>query len=384
MKPEERARYVRVGLWLAFLLLSIWFVFKIYQTVLIFAIALFMAYLLNPLVKRLASIPMLPRGRGLSRTTCVVAVFVVLTLLVVLAMALVVPPMVEQSGTLISMLPAHIDRAQGALSGLQQQYIRLKISQDLRKNLEGFALAGVKQVADFTALAFTALGSVLRAAVAWFFYLISAFIVSGFLLISYDQLKERTLGYVPEGWREDVHFVLGKMNEIFGGFMKGTLLLSALNLVFTLVGLYVAGWFMTPFNYVILVSLVSGLTCAIPLVGIVVSCVIGGILGYIQTGSLVYALIIVAVIVGVNKFIDQFVSPKVMGDSVGVSPLFIIFAAFAGGEMLGVWGLLLGVPLAAITKVVFEVVYGRYQRELALDKPAECGKIEDAGERAVS
>ena len=65
--------------------------------------------------------------------------------------------------------------------------------------------------------------------------------------------------------------------------------------------------------------------------------------------------------------VDRIVLPKLMSDAIGVSPLFVIFAAAAGGEFLGgVWGMLLGIPLAAMTKALFEWIHDRFMVDPAL------------------
>ena len=102
---------------------------------------------------------------------------------------------------------------------------------------------------------------------------------------------------------------------------------------------------------ILLLALLAALTYPIPVVGAAGTCVLGGVLAFLSTGDLGYAVVVLLVIMGANQGVDRTIYPKLMGDAIGVSPLFVIFAAAAGGEFLGgVWGMLLGIPLAAMTK----------------------------------
>jgi len=380
MKPADKAQYIRLAYWVAAAIVVIWFLIKIYHTVLVFALALFISYLLNPLINHLAGLPI---RRPIKRMGAIIVVFTLLVMLVVTAMALMVPVIVEQSANLIQEIPDQISRSQEAITSFSEHYKRLRIPEKFAQGIDAFLALEVRQVGELTALAFNALGNLLATTLAWFFYLISSFIVSAFLLLSYNEIKARCFAWIPLPFQDDVQYALGQMHTIFGGFMKGTLMLSILQWILTILVLLLVGLFGTPFNYVLITGIIAGITYAIPIIGIFVSAVIGGVLAYVQTGSLTYALIIAGLVMLVNKMIDQFVVPKVMSDAVGVSPLFIIFAAFAGAELLGVWGMLLGVPLAAMVKVVVTLAHSRFMRETGQSEYATIGERELGGAKVT-
>jgi predicted PurR-regulated permease PerM len=91
----------------------------------------------------------------------------------------------------------------------------------------------------------------------------------------------------------------------------------------------------------------------VPYLGVVVAVFVGLLLGLAQSGRM--ALITALVIFGVTRIADYLLVPKVMSESVGISPIAIIFAVFAGGELFGLWGLLLAIPGAALFKVLWNL-----------------------------
>ena len=102
-----------------------------------------------------------------------------------------------------------------------------------------------------------------------------------------------------------------------------------------------------------MLGVLTGLLYAVPYLGIMIAVVFGALLGALQSWPM--AVMTVAVIFLVTRIADLVLVPKVMAESVGISPMAIIFAVFAGGELFGLWGLVLAIPAAAIFKVVWRV-----------------------------
>jgi predicted PurR-regulated permease PerM len=146
--------------------------------------------------------------------------------------------------------------------------------------------------------------------------------LSYFLLANSDAVRDSYYSLFPERLQKQARYFANEVGRVVGGFIVGQTVLCVL----------------------------AGVCYAIPYIGVVLAAVVGFALGALtswQTGLLVALIIMVA-----SKIVD-FLVPKVMGDSVGVSPIAIIFAVFAGGELFGLWGLILAIPAAALFKVVW-------------------------------
>jgi len=105
------------------------------------------------------------------------------------------------------------------------------------------------------------------------------------------------------------------------------------------------------FAFALLVAVICALGYAIPFVGMIVAQIIGALLAAPQgTGMVIYVSVAIFV---VARVADNLLVPRIMSQSVGVSPIAVMFAVFAGGELFGLPGLILGIPAAALLKVLF-------------------------------
>jgi predicted PurR-regulated permease PerM len=171
---------------------------------------------------------------------------------------------------------------------------------------------------------------------------LSALILSVFLLLRGREIRRGLLGLVPPSRREKTSALLLEVSSIFGHFVAGQLALCAI------VG--VAVWivlFPAHFAFSLLIALICAFGYAVPFIGMIVAQVLAIPQG---TGMVLYVSVAIFVIA---RIADNLLVPKIMGDSVGVSPIGVMFAVFAGGELFGVWGLILGIPAAALVRVLF-------------------------------
>jgi predicted PurR-regulated permease PerM len=106
------------------------------------------------------------------------------------------------------------------------------------------------------------------------------------------------------------------------------------------------------FTFALLVAVICGLGYAVPFVGMIVAHILAAVLAAPQGGPMIASVTIVIFLIA--RIADNLLVPKIMSNSVGVSPIGVMFAVFAGGELFGIPGLLLGIPAAALIKVLFK------------------------------
>ena len=373
---------VRAGLWLAVLAGGIWFLTRIQVTLTIFGLAWLIAYLTRPFVflfegKRVGPIRHCPRGLAVGTIY-----FLFLTLLFV-AGSLAIPAITGQFNRLLDLqhtlyhpqeLAVTIQKHGERLVNLvPEQYraellVRLQSSVGNLTTLVGQALTeGLGFLATFF--------KQLAAGAAVF---ISALLISIYLLFSWETLYASMVSAFPGRYRHNFIELLAKMNQIFGGYLRATIITSTVNALGTLTALTLfslSSGRACPYAY--LISLVAGLTYPIPLFGILSTVISAVVLGFLPESDVVTGLMVAGVVGVVSITIDRVLQPKLMGDAIGVSPMFVIFAAAAGGEFLGgVWGMLVGIPLAAMTKAFFVWFHDLFlvdpssREPLAADPPA--------------
>lgn len=370
MQKIERASWLKIVLWIVVIIAALWFLHSIYKTIIVFSIAFLITYLFNPVVVWLSSIKVPFTRSKLPRWASVVIVYLFLLLIIAVAVIIIVPVLLNQVNNLIASIPDHVVKVKEAAVQWQLKYEKLKISPQVQENIQSVLTQGVGKLGEWMAIFFQQLFNFVVGIASGIFFLITALIIALFILVNLDSIKARVYSYFPPSYRQEFHHLFDEMNTIFGGFIRGSIILGLITGVLTYILLEILGYISPQYqyNYTLIIGLLNGVTYPIPILGVLVSSIVGGILAYFQSGSWGYTAIIFLIVLGVNKIVDQFICPKVMSETMGVSPIFIIFAAFAGGELMGVWGMILGIPMAAMAKVVLRYIHRRF---LALETDDE-------------
>ncbi len=346
-------------LWAAVALLFLYALSQIPNTLIVFVTAWLIAYLLNPVVEAIEGKRIGP-FKKCSRGLAVSIVAGILIGIVVAAGAMVMPQLSDQVQRLINLqstisdpreLPQAInDKVEPILAKLPAEYRDEILSRSTTFVQESASTIGV-----WVSNAIRWLGTFLGELLSGIFLIMTAFLVSMYMLMTWKGMGEGALTMLPRQYRKEILSLSSKMQLIFGGYLKATIVTSLVCAFATFVSLW-AVTFVTgiDFPYKGVVSFVAGLTYPIPFVGVIATSILGGVLGYVAEGSLGFAAIVLITLNVVNTIIDRTVQPKLMSDAMGVSELFVLFAAFAGGEIAGIWGMLLGIPVAAMGKTLFE------------------------------
>lgn len=192
-------------------------------------------------------------------------------------------------------------------------------------------------------------------------------IIAFYLLVDVPHLRRVAESLIPPSAQDEALVVGHRLNRAIGGFFRGQLVVAAIVGVLCSIGLGIVGlkfWF--------IIGMIAGLFNVIPLVGPWVGG-IPGVMIALTTGSPVKALLVVAVMVGVQQIDNHFITPQVMQRTVQLHPAVVILALVAGGSLAGFFGLLLAVPVAAALKILFSHVWRVY----VLGEPIE--PLEETG-----
>jgi predicted PurR-regulated permease PerM len=189
-------------------------------------------------------------------------------------------------------------------------------------------------------------GTILVSALNAFLIGASALILSVFFLARGREIRRGLLGLVPSKRRAKTNALLVEVASIFGHFVAGQIALCAI------VGAAVwAVLFPAHFAFSLLVAVICGIGYAVPFFGMIVAQMLALVLALSQGPTM--AMYVTVAIFVIARIADSVLVPKIMADAVGVSPIGVMFAVFAGGELFGIWGLILGIPAAALVRVLF-------------------------------
>jgi predicted PurR-regulated permease PerM len=178
-------------------------------------------------------------------------------------------------------------------------------------------------------------------------------ILAFYVLKDLPRMRDRFWDFVPVDWRASVYKLGFDLDRALNGYIRGQLMVALV------VGILSTVWMIVlHIPFALLIGAVAAMTDIIPYVGPIAGAIPAVILGLLHSPWVsLYAVIGFVVI---HQLEGTVISPKVVGDSVGLHPLMIIFAILAGGEIAGFTGLLLGVPTAAVGKVIVTHLYRRF------------------------
>lgn len=327
-----------------------------------FFLALGFAYVLQPLV-RAAEGPRIPR-------TLAVAL---LSLPLLGGLALLVffgiPALSHQVARFVESLPALLqstvdwtermrlelarrdipfideERLLGGVSEIQPEavleYVQLRQEEIARRVWSGIMGAG------------RGLGSVLTV----LGYVFLTPILTFYLLRDYERIVQRLAALVPAGRRAQVGRFVGEYDRLLSRYLRGQLLAAATVGVATGIGFWLVG-----FPYALLLGVVAGVFNVVPYLGLVVSLIPALVIAFFS-GSVLLSLGKIALVFGVVQVLDgSVIGPRIVGESVGLHPVWVILALAVSGFFFGFVGLLLAIPLAVLVKLLVEASLARYRR----------------------
>ena len=338
-----------------------------------FVIAALLGWLGDPLADRL-------QARGLSRNVAVALVFSAMVLVVVLAMVLLVPMIERQFVTLLQSLPRYRDWFIGTALPWLEYRTGLEITTWLDPaRLIAWVRAHWEQAGG---IAKVTLGYVSRsgfAVLAWIANIVLLPVLTFFFLRDWDMFVERVAALVPRNHEATVTRLARESSQMLGGFLRGQFLVMMILGILYAIGLSVVG-----LNLGVLIGIIAGLLTFIPYLGPASLAILGGIAALVQFGDWQH-LVGVAIVFSVGQVIESYwLTPKLVGDRIGLHPVAVIFAVLAGGQLFGFLGMLLALPVAAVANVLlrFAVEHYRASRAYAGDGPAivlERERREDPG-----
>lgn len=299
-----------------------------------------LAYAINPAVNFL-------ERKGASRVLGTITVYVGFALIGAFVGGLLLPVLVSQVEEAMKELPRQALAVERFLNAFYQRFDRFRIPQFLRVAVdEGIGRTEV-YFRDFIAGSVEgALGLFSKA-----FYLALAPVLAFYFTKDFEKIKAAVTRFLPVGEKARWIAFLGEIDRVLGGFIRGQLIICGF--VGTLVAL---GLTLLKIRFALLIGIIAGILDIIPYFGPVLGAVPAVALAL--SASLWRALWVVVLFVVVHELESGIISPKILGDRVGLHPLAVIFALLAGGEILGIWGMLLAVPIAACLGVTVRYFLG--------------------------
>ena len=315
-----------------------------------FVIAGVMAYILHPLVLRLEGVT---RGR-LPRVLAVLMVEALAILALLGILLLLVPILVKELPLLQQQLPLLLDRLGDALNPLLTQ-LGLNVSLDLRDlKAQLVAYLGANRE-DWWAPLMSSIKLGGSVALALIGYAVLVPVALFYLLHDWTRLVSGVIELVPPAWRGTFDSFMKESDTVLGEYLRGQLLVMLALAVFYSVGLRLFG-----LDLALPIGLFTGLAVFVPYLGFGLGLVLALLAGLLQFAS-GQAVIMVAVVFGLGQLIESFVlTPRLVGERIGLHPLAVILALMAFGQVLGFVGVLIALPASAVLLVALRRLRRQY------------------------
>jgi predicted PurR-regulated permease PerM len=312
-----------------------------------FAVAAVLAYALHPAVEALAA-------RRVPRLAAVIVVEVLAIFALLALVLLIIPVIAKELPRLKEQIPLLAERANSTLVPWLAQFginvsldpanIKAFLLKTLDANLEDWAatLLSSARIGGSMLLAFV--GNAILMPVVLFY-----------LLIDWPRLVQRVQAFIPPRLRESALGFLDECDLVLGQYLRGQLMVMAVLAVYFTAALAIAG-----FDLALPVGVFTGLAIFIPYLGFGLGLVLALLAGILQFGGW-YGVVVVAVIYGVGQVGESlFLTPRLVGERIGLNPLAVIFALLAFGHLFGFIGVLIALPVSAVLLVALRRAQGAY------------------------
>ncbi len=317
-----------------------------------FVLALVLAYILDPVVDRM-------EGRRLGRSLAIILLAFPILVLLGIAVVLGIPALAQETGELIQRAPEFLERLATWLETVWDSLLRVDLplvdEEELLSNLRSVDSAAVITFLDerkeviFSGIwgSVLGLGKGLGSIVTIVGYVVLTPVITFYLLRDFDGLKARISDLLPGSARPGILDLAGEYDGLLSRYLRGQITVALIMGVITAVGLLVLR-----FPYAILLGVLVAVFSVVPYLGLALSLIPALFIAFVS-GNVLVSLVKIAVVYGASQGLEgAVISPRIVGESVGLHPVWVVLALAVGGFFFGFVGLLIGVPLAVGVKLL--------------------------------
>ncbi len=341
-------RAFRTRFWLIFAAILIGLLYLLAPVLTPFLLAALLAYLGDPLIDRL-------EARKLSRSWAVTLVFGAIILGLLLLLLLLIPLSAHQFKGLMHKLPTYLDWLQTSILPWLSDTLGIDPALFDLSQLRDKLLAYAREIGDLAGGLLESLQASSMVVFAWIANLVLVPVVTFYLLRDWDVLVAQVRALLPRRVEPTVSKLAQESDQVIGAFLRGQLIvMGALGVMYS-VGLAIIG-----LDFSLLIGMLAGLVSFVPYLGLIVGMLAASIAALLQFHSLL-SLIPVLIVFGGGQFISDFLlTPKLVGDRIGLHPVAVLFAVLTGGHLFGFFGILLALPVAAVVVVLLRHAHDEY------------------------
>lgn len=348
------------------------FIASISEILLPFVVGLIVAYFLDPAADKLEE-------WGTSRTLATLFIIVLFFFIVTMIGLVLVPLFYDQLVNFIKKVPSYVELFNTQIMPKFEEISQkinpdaLENAKDAVKNISGSVFSFVGKM----------IGGVWNSGLAVINLLSLIFItpiVTFYMLRDWDNIMAKIKTLMPPKYAPTILEQIGEIDRTLSGYIRGQTNVCLLLGLFYAIGLSLVG-----LDFAIFIGLGTGLLSFIPYVGLMVGFAVGIIVAFFQYGDAFHMSLVIAVFVAGQFLEGNFVTPKLVGDKVGLHPVWIIFGMLSGAAMFGFIGILVAIPATAMIGVLVRFAIKHYlQSSFYLEQKKKVAKKKTTAKKAAT
>lgn len=343
--------------------------------------ALLLTYILIPIVNRVQS------KMGWPRTAVAACVYLMLLVILSLIPLLFIPIIVEQVQGVAPPVIKGIEQLGTQIESFETQTILGQVI-DPAELYSQLSSSLVNLITNFASSSFNFLFSMTTTFLSSLAWLLLILVVSFYLVNDAPNLKQYFWGLVPHQARQELYYLIRRIDQTWNAFLRGQLLLATVIFVVTSLTLIILG-----VPQPLFLGVLAGLLNLVPNIGPFLSCVPAIALAFIQgstqfdTSNILFAIIVTISYILIQQVESQWLTPRIIGNSVNLHPTMIIIGAIIGFSAIGIFGIFLAAPTLASLRIISGYAYRKmlepnYKPPL-IDLPTEIAVIPDPRQRVM-
>ncbi|MDH4140430.1 MAG: AI-2E family transporter [Coriobacteriia bacterium] len=293
--------------------------------------------------------------RGIKRIWAVVVCYAGAIAVFGIAGAFVIPALAEQLAQFFKAFPGYYRTALEWWNETEAGLHALVVPAWVQNGLDQLSKTITAQFGAWGANLAAGVVSVGSATATFLFNAVLALVIAFWILKDLPKMRAEIMVLVGDRRREEAEFLIDTVLRVVGGFVRGQLIISGVTGSIVFLGLSLLG-----VPYALVLGIITGLFNVVPYVGPLVGGIISAIVAaFVGPWTAVGALLVT---IAAQQITDLFVSPRVMSEQVDLHPVLVVFSLLVGATLMGFWGILLAIPIAAVAKGLFVYYYEQHTR----------------------
>ncbi|WP_304333236.1 AI-2E family transporter [Brachyspira innocens] len=360
--PFWRYIWAKTSIFLILCLFTLWVVKEAGYLVAPFIWGIFIAYMFDPLITKMQT--------KIPRIAAVLFIFIPLIIIAVIFFVFILPRMIEEMEVISKSLPQYVDKIYNSISSLLIS-ISDKLNRSIGKSFDidmaidaasikdflfgsdGIFTLIYKKIIDFRFQNISSLTTIFS--VIFSYFVILPF-VTFYLMLDFQNIKSKIIKIIPMRWQTSISEIVKKSNSIINGYVRGMTILALSFFIISYILLSV-----TNTKYAFILALLRGLLNYIPFIGPFAAFVTTLLAGIITENIWWHGALKICIIFGFVQILDSgLMAPKILGKSVKIHPIAVMFSTIIGGVLFGFLGILFSVPFCGIVLLVVQNFFNKY------------------------